>query len=221
MRAQLARLCAVACIAALPVASACDAPRGAEGTGPRLTITEAYGSPPSRVVKLEVTLVADGPEHVGLDHVVVTVEPQVSGTEKLAAILDDARLRRTEASAWPMEAHMLPAEAKPLLRRIQLALWILDAPLRDGTRERAEVDLFDEQTSLGLTRLERQGSRVDVTALGLGVAPGAGVLGLAYATGTADTSVADLRGARRILGEPSEAVRLQIAREDPHSIPSH
>lgn len=211
--------CTALWVAALSATSACDAPRPSKGDGPRLTITEAYGNPPTRVVKLEVTLVADGPQHVGLDDVSLTVEPPVSGTEKLAAILEDARLRRTEPSAWPTEAHMLPTEAKPLLRRIQLALWILDAPPRDATRERAEVDIFDDQTSLGLTRIRRQGSDVEVTTLGLGVAAGAGALGLAYASGSADTARADLRGVRRILGEPSEPVRFQFAREAPHTLP--
>ncbi len=164
---------------------------------------------------------ADGPEYLGLDHVVLTAEPPVSGTEKLAAILDDARLWRAEPSAWPQEAQLLPAEAKPLLRRIQLALWVLDAPSRDETRERAEVDIFDEQTSLGLTRVQRRGSRLEVTTLGFGAAVGASALGVAYASGEADTAMADLRGTRQILGEASEPIRLQFAREDPLSNSNH
>lgn len=203
---------ALLCAAAIAW-SACDAPSGNAGAGPRLTITESYGDPPTRVATLQVTLVAEGPNLVGLDNVVVSVEPPVSGTEKLAAILDDASLTRADAASWPREAHMLPAEAAPLLRRIQLALWILDAPPGDSTRERAEVDIFDEQTSLGLTRVRREGDRIELSALGLAAADGNDALGTAYAVGTVSSGRADLAGTRRVFGTPAEPVRLQFERQ--------
>ncbi|MCB9728350.1 MAG: hypothetical protein H6744_04535 [Deltaproteobacteria bacterium] len=192
--------------------SACQAPRASHGQGPRLVLSERYGDPVSRSMRLEATLVAEGEGLVGLDDVLVRADPPIAGTKKLEAILDDARLEQTDPGAWPRQAHMLPAEAAPLLRRVQLALWLLDRPAGDGSRDHAELELFDETTSLGLTRVSEAGGEVTVRVLSLAVADGEDGTGMAVASGRTGADLLDLRGTRQVFGGPAEAVQLHVER---------
>lgn len=213
-------LAAVCCIAG-DGSAACDAAVPDGVPGQRLTIIERYGDPPTRSVRLEATLVAESATITGLTDVSVIVEPHATGGQKLAAILHDARLARDTPTGWPTEAHPLPAEATPLLRRVQLALWVLDGTAGPGAHQRADVDIFDDITSLGLTQVTRDGDHVRLRSLAVAAVEGDTAIGLGDASGEARADHAALRGFRHLAGQAPEAVEFRFERGDSAPPASH
>lgn len=127
--------------------------------------------------------------------------------QKLEAVLSDAVLSSETSSQWPRSLTPLPAEANPILSRIQLALIALgDTP----RTEHATLALFDDVPTWGFTRVIRRGATVEVDALALTAAREGGVLASGHLSGERVGDVLALRGERRVGSAAAERVTLTV-----------
>jgi hypothetical protein len=145
----------------------------------------------------------------------VQIEVSPAGTllvQKLEMLLEDVGFRwRPGQDDWPTLLRSVPPEAIPMIRRLQLALLLLDGASVVEV-DCSSTDLLSPTPSLGLTRVVRQGEAVTVASLALAMTPTGSRLAWGHATGELSDGGIELVGFRRLGPEGPEAVTTVVTR---------
>jgi len=181
--------------------------------GTRIRVVETYGAAAERSVTLTALFSSDVAGATEVSDVKIEVKP--TGTplvQKLETLLEDAGFRwRSGQKGWPELLRTLPPEAIPMVRRLQLALLLLDGP--DAFEvDRPHLDLLSASPSLGLTRVARRDGAVALTSLALVLTPTGSRLVWGHAAGQLTAQGVELVGTRFLESGAPEVVTTLVTR---------
>lgn len=202
----------------LLVASACGEPVAEPTEGTRVRIVETYGDDAARSVTLTAMFSTGTTGAIEVSDVHVDVSPgEALLVQKLEMVLQDAAFQWSRAPGdWPTLVRPLPPEALPMVRRLQLALLLLDGPPNFQV-DCSNTDLLSHYPSLGLTRVSRDASTVTLASLGVAMTPTGSSLVWGHATGEVMGGTVELQGTRRLGLQSPEKVTTTVARIVPSS----